>query len=130
MLYLYLIEVLLYALIIGILFAIFKIKKIKKLKIPLIILPIFMLLTLGITFILEKPEIQVQECLSYEIGQSVDLDKANAKYHFMDISEQVKEEGNVDFNKIGKYEVKYTVPSILGDYTREKTKYKRSGMCK
>ena len=115
MLYLYLIEALLYVLIIGVVFAIFKIKKVEKLKIVIIILPILMLLTLGITFVLEKPEIKIDENISYEVGKAKSLDKISAKYHFIDVSEKVKIEGNIDFNKVGKYEIKYVVPTLLGN---------------
>ncbi len=119
--YLYVAEISFYAVIIGILFAIFKIKKIEKLKTVLIILPIFMVLTIGVTFTLQEPEIKVKEAISYEIGEKTSLDKVEATYHFVDVSEKVKTEENIDFNKIGKYEVKYTVPSILGDYTKVQT---------
>ncbi len=118
MLYLYLIEALLYVLIIGVVFAIFKIKKVEKLKIVIIILPILMLLTLGITFVLEKPEIKIDENISYEVGKAKSLDKISAKYHFIDVSEKVKIEGNIDFNKVGKYEIKYVVPTLLGNYIK------------
>ncbi len=117
MLYIYLIEAFSYLLIIGILFIIFKVKKIKQLKYILILLPIFMILTLELTFVLEKPEINIEETIKYEVGQEADLGKVEAIYHFKDVSDKVKVEGNVDFNKIGKYEVKYIIPTLIEDYT-------------
>lgn len=117
MLYVYLIEACLYLLIIGILFIIFKVKKIRQLKYILILLPIFMILTLELTFVLEKPEINVEETIKYEVGQEADLGKVEATYHFKDVSDKVKVEENVDFNKIGKYEVKYIIPTLIEDYT-------------
>ena len=116
--YLYLGEFIFYAIAIGIIFAIFKIKKVEKLKIVLIILPVCLLVTLGLTFILEKPLVTINENINYEVGEKEELDKIVAKYHFMDVSNNVKIEGNVDFNEVGKYEVKYIVPTLLGGYTK------------
>lgn len=106
------------AILLTIIISIFlKIKNIKKwwlLSIPII----FLILSIAITFIAEKPNVNINNSqLSFEVNQDVKMEKPKTFYHFKDITNNVKIVESIDNKKIGKYNVKYEIPTILGYYT-------------
>ena len=46
---------------------------------------------------------------------------AKTTYHFFDITKKVEIEGNIDYSKIGTYEITYKVPTLFGTYTEKET---------
>lgn len=113
---LYIIEVVVAFLLIIIISIFLKIKNIKKwwlLSIPII----FLILSIVITFIIEKPNMNINNSqLSFEVNQKIEIEKPKTYYHFRDITDKVKIVENIDNKKTGKYNVKYEVPTILGNY--------------
>ena len=59
--------------------------------------------------------------MNVEVKQANSLKAPKTVYHFKDISNEVKVVGNVDFDKVGAYEVEYEVPTITGKYTVSQT---------
>jgi len=72
-----------------------------------------------ITFILERPEIDIDNIDSIEVNSAPIMPKINSKYHFKDITERVNVKGNVDFNKVGEYDIQIEVNTIIGIYKKE-----------
>lgn len=118
---LYLVETIIYISIMIALIIVYRLKKFNWAKISIIVATIIFALGIGTTFVVEKPVVQTVDTISYEVGVNEKLDQVIVKYHFMDISDKVKTEGEVNFNKVGSYKVKYIVPTILGNYTKEQT---------
>ena len=113
--------------IVAIIFAIiitifFKLGKIRKVGISLAILMILLIIVLGITFILEKPIINITNQQSdLEVKQNAAINIPKTFYHFKDVTDTVKVIGNIDFNRVGTYEVKYEIPTLIGTYTVNQT---------
>ena len=59
--------------------------------------------------------------MNVEVKQANSLKTPKTVYHFKDISNEVKVVGNVDFDKVGAYEVEYEVTTITGKYTVSQT---------
>ena len=77
------------------------------LGIILAILMILLIIVIGITFILEKPIIYITNQQSnLEVKQNDAINIPKTFYHFKDVTDTVKVIGNIDFNRVGTYEVK------------------------
>ena len=86
--------------------------------------PKFIGITIGIcvlilvgTFLLEKPEMQINEIQVIEAKSQTDVLKPNTFYHFQDVTKDVKLNGNIDYNKVGEYDVTYEVNTMFGTFT-------------
>ncbi len=117
----YLIETISFVIIIAILLIVYKIKKFNGLKEYLILATSLIVIVFSVTFMLEKPVLNITENISYEVKTHENLDKVQAYYHFADVSNKIQIRGEVDFNKVGSYQVEYTIPTMFGDYTKEQT---------
>ena len=101
---------------------ILKIKKIKKAGIICGILIAILILTLIITYFLEKPHMEnIEPKMSLEVGQYTSIKIPETLYHSKDVTNTVKIIGDINFNKIGEYEIKYEVPTLIGTYTVNQT---------
>ena len=115
---LYMLETIVVLIVAIIVTIVLKIKKVKKVGIALGTLASILIITLGTTFLLEKPIINnINQTLNLEVGQSSSIRMPKTLYHSKDVTNTVKADSNVDFNKVGKYEVKYEVPTLIGTYT-------------
>lgn len=75
---------------------------------------ILLIIVLGITFILEKPIINITNQQSdLEVKQSAAINVPKIFYHFKDVTDTVKVIGNIDFNRVGTYEEKYEIPTLI-----------------
>lgn len=102
-------------------FIILKIKKEKgflKICIPTIIV-LFLILT--VEFVLEKPQIDVSELKNIQVMSEDKITKPKVLYHMKDVSDQIQIESNIDYNKIGSYEITFKVPTINGIYEQKET---------
>ena len=70
----------------------------------------------GLTFALERPNMHVGNIENIEVGDQKQISKPRTIYHFQDVTENVQIEGNVDYNKIGEYEIKYIIDTFIGKY--------------
>ena len=119
---LYLIELIVATMIAIIVMIILKIKKIKKVGLALGIITTILIISFGITFVLERPVVNISsEQLKFEVKQGSTIKAPETIYHFRDVTNTVKISGNVDFNKVGTYEVIYEVPTIIGKYKVRQT---------
>ena len=101
---------------------ILKIKKIKKVGIICGILIAILILTLIITYFLEKPHMEnIELKMNLEVGQYTSVEIPQTLYHSKDVTNTVKVIGDINFNKIGEYEIKYEVPTLIGTYTVNQT---------
>lgn len=95
--------------------------KLKNKKIDSIIIGIIILIFIaffGITYIFERPQIKISNEIIIEITSKKKLEKPKAFYHFIDITNNVKQKGNVDYNKIGNYNIEYEVNTVIGKYIK------------
>ena len=74
----------------------------------------------GITFIFEKPKMKTQEVANIEVKSiKEEIKKPTTMYHFRNVTNNVKINGNIDTEKIGEYKVQYELKTIVGTYTKE-----------
>jgi len=73
----------------------------------------------GITYIFERPYINTKKTINIEVGTIDKIDKPKTTYHFMDITNAIKQEGEINFKKTGNYELKYVVNTLIGKYTKK-----------
>ena len=115
---LYILKINVFIMIAIILTIVLNVKKIKKIGLALGILVTILVTTLGLTFLLERPVVNITEKqLNLEVKQYTSIKVPKATYHFKDVTNMVKVTQDVDFNKVGTYEVKYEVPTLIGTYT-------------
>lgn len=114
---LYIGEILSYVIVSIIIVVIFKLKGIQKLKIVIPIITLVFAIALGLTFYLEKPAIEyIEKELSIEVKEYESIPTPHATYHFKDVSDTVKINGEVDYNTVGKYEIEYEIPTLGSNY--------------
>lgn len=73
----------------------------------------------GLTFILEKPQMQLAPIENIEVGKEAKIAKPKTIYHFQDVTENVKVSGNIDYTKIGEYDVLYEIDTLFGKYEKK-----------
>ena len=119
---LYILEIIVAAILAIILTIILKVKKIKKIGLALGTLTGIFIIVFGTTFILEKPTVKITEQqLNLEVGENNSIKLPKTVYHFKDVTDTIKSVENVNFNKVGTYEVKYEIPTLIGTYTEHQT---------
>ena len=79
----------------------------------LIFIEIFM-----IAFIFEEPIIDISDEIILEVNTQNRIKKPKAIYHFLDVTDSMKQIGRVDYSKIGNYEVSFEVDTWLGNYVK------------
>ena len=94
----------------------------KKIVTTLTIILVVLLIGEGATFALEQPVINLEN-VNNTVEAKIDksLKKANATYHFHDVSDEIEIEGKVDYNKIGSYQITYKIPTLFGTYSQVET---------
>lgn len=93
----------------------------KKVTIFLIILLILLSICLCITILLQKPKIEKQEIIEIAVNSDDRIKIPITKYLLFDVSNEVKINGNIDYSKVGEYEIEYEVPLIIGKYHEKQT---------
>jgi peptidoglycan/xylan/chitin deacetylase (PgdA/CDA1 family) len=112
------IEILIAIIAIVINIIIFHKKSIKKTILISILIILALIIACLITFVEEKPQIDTNEIIEIEAKTGERLKKPKTTYIFHDVTSSVKIIGNIDYNKIGRYEIKYEVPTVLGKYSK------------
>lgn len=114
----YISEAIVLAIVLIALIIVFKVKKKNGLlKFLGIALGAYVLM-FGATFVLERPEIKVNEIYKIE-AKTEEKPIIPATYHFQDVTTNVKIVGNVDYNKIGEYDVNYEIDTLIGKYSKK-----------
>lgn len=115
----YLAEVVILAIAIIALLIVFKVKHKKGLlKFLGIALGSFILI-FGATFLLEKPDMQINETQTIEAKSKDEILSPKTIYHFQDVTNKVSTKGEVDYNKIGEYDVTYEIDTLFGKFTKQ-----------
>lgn len=79
------------------------------------------ILTFVISFILEKPEINIDNIEDIEAKSNQRIENIKVRYHFKDISNNARIKGNIDYDKIGVYNVEVEVDTFIGAYKKRTT---------
>jgi len=114
----YLSEVIILTIVIIMAVIIFE-KKHKKGLLKFLGLSIFLaILAFFVTYITERPEMNLKNNISVEVGKIKYLENPKTIYHFKDVTKQVKITGDVDYDKIGTYQANFEIDTLIGKYTR------------
>lgn len=114
----YLSEIIVLALIIIIAVVVFE-KKHKKGLLKFLGLSIVLaILALDVTYLTERPEMDVKKDINLEVGTIKALENPKTTYHFKDVTNQVEVTGDIDYNKIGSYEAVFEVDTLIGKYIK------------
>lgn len=70
------------------------------------------------TFAFERPIIKADDIVNINLNSAEQLTKPNVYYHFKEGNENVKIKGNIDYGKVGEYDVVYEVETLFGTYTK------------
>ena len=93
-------------------------------------------ITIGATFMLEKPKMEVNEIIEeetstkdtpkmetgdivIEVNSTEKVKKPKTIYHSKDVTENVRIIGEVDYQKIGEYKIKFELDTSSGIYSKE-----------
>lgn len=68
----------------------------------------------GITFIVERPEMETTQALDIEVGEQTEIAKPKVMYHFLDMTDKVRIVGDIDYNKLGEYTVNFEIDTFIG----------------
>ena len=74
-----------------------------------------------ISFILERPEINIDDIEDIEVKTNQRVENIKVNYHFKDISNNARIKGNVNYDKIGEYNVEVEVDTFIGAYKKRTT---------
>ena len=119
---LYILEIIIFVVFLIITTVILKIKKSQKIGLVLGLLTLILITVLEVSFILEKPVVNISEQqLSLEVNENTSIKLPETTYHFKDVTDTIKTSTNVDFNKVGTYIIEYKIPTFIGDYTVSQT---------
>ena len=75
----------------------------------------------AVTFILEKPQMNIEEIENIEAGSEIKIRPPTTFYHFKDETNMVKVKENVDINTIGVYDVQFEIKTLIGTYVQSTT---------
>lgn len=80
---------------------------------------IVLLAVLTTTFVLERPSIKTDEITNIEVKSGEKINRPNVYYHFRKTNENVRIKGNIDYDKVGEYDVEIEVQTLFGTYTKK-----------
>lgn len=115
----YVVEIIVFLILTIIETIIFARKEVKKaLKFIFITLVLFIVSVL-VTFMLEKPDIHLEGFEKVEVKTKIS--KPYTTYHFKNITKDVVVNGDINTEEVGEYKVKLEVPTFTGKYEKEIT---------
>ena len=118
----YLVELIVFLLVVLFVTIIFKVKKNHKLKLILFTLFIIFSVSISGTYLFEKPHVYIiSPEINLQINQYSEIKVPHTTYHMKDVTSSVKVNGSVNYNKLGTYKIEYEVPTIVGEYNVEQT---------
>ena len=74
-----------------------------------------------VSFIFERPQMDLKEIENIEVKTQVNIKKPKTHYHFQDVTDKVKINNNIDLNTIGEYKIEFVLDTFLGKYSVEDT---------
>ena len=115
----YIAEAITFTLVIIIGLIIFLTNKKKGLLIFLSVSLTIFIIAFGITFVTETPEMEVEEIVNLEAKRQQEIRKPKTIYHFQNVTNNVRVNGDFNFDKIGEYNVKYEIDTMFGTYSKD-----------
>ena len=82
-----------------------------------IILTIFIAI-IGLTYIFEVPQIEIDHNLNIEINSENKIEKPKAYYHFLNETSNLKMSNNINYKKLGSYEINLEMNTLIGKYKK------------
>ncbi len=79
---------------------------------------VIFIIIFGVSFALERPLMDIKEIEVIEVKEEQEIYRPKTTYHFMDITERVNIKGNIEYNKIGEYNVQFEVKTWIGKYSK------------
>lgn len=81
------------------------------------------ILVFGVTFALEKPEMELEhgqneELFQLEVDSGEQIKMPETKYHFKDVTNKVRINGNIDYTKVGEYDINFEIDTLFGKYSK------------
>lgn len=116
----YLVEIIVLAIAILVGFIMYKINhKHKKIffKFFEIAVGIFIFI-IGTTFIIEKPNINSEDVIVFQVNENNAISAPSAMYHFQNVTDNVKINGDINYHELGEYYINFEVDTLLGPYTK------------
>lgn len=71
----------------------------------------------ALTFFVERPEMEKPQIANIEVG-SEKIQSPKTTYHFQDVTDKVQITGNIDYTKIGEYDIQFELDTTIGKYSR------------
>ncbi len=119
---LYIIEFAVALIIIILVLILLRKKETKTIVKTIVAILLLLIVSETVTFVFEKPKIEIsEEDLNIEAKVDTKLKTTKVKYLFFDVTNKIEVEGDIDYNKIGKYEITYKIPTIFGTYEEKET---------
>ena len=79
----------------------------------------FAVIIFDITYMLERPEMELQNSIILDVGNKSNIQRPKTMYHFKDITNAVDiDTSKIQFDKIGDYEVYFTLDTSIGKYIK------------
>ena len=82
---------------------------------------VIFLIMFSLTFILEKPEIDINDVSDIQVKSGEKIHASRTTYHFKDITNNVKVNDDIDYDRVGIYKVEFEVNTLFGKYTKQTT---------
>lgn len=114
----YLIETIITALVILVGILLLKIKYKKGIKFYLFIVVSLFITIFELTLLYETPEMEIANSIKIEIGSKEALQLPKTTYHLENVTDKVSMEGQIDYEKMGKYIVVFSVDTMNGTYSK------------
>lgn len=115
----YLIETIITALVILVGIILLKVKYKKDIKFYLFIVVSLFITVFELTLLYETPQMEIEDNINIEIGSKETLKLPKTTYHLENVTNKVSMEGQIDYEKMGKYPVTFKVKTINGEYSKE-----------
>ena len=91
-----------------------------------------LIIAIGTTFVLEKPKMEIKgnkeanmaekmqvKEIVIEANSTQEIEKPKTTYHYKDVTENVRINGNIDYKKIGEYKIKFELDTLTGVYSED-----------
>lgn len=94
-------------------------REVKLNKMWILIAILVLILCVFLILALKKPVIKVAEVLEIQINTEMKIEQPKTSYMFMDVTNKVKVNDNVNYSKLGEYEIEYEVPMLFNKYVKK-----------
>lgn len=72
----------------------------------------------SLTFILERPQMDIKVIDDIEVKSKEKIARPRTIYHFQNVTDKVRINGNIDYQKTGEYTVQFEIDTLIGKYIK------------